>query len=363
MYCPIIKNKLNEIKGLRQAIKQTSLIQVKPIIELVGTKNQDINDFLNLLLDDTKVNGISDILKNTECFIDIPTYFPNQIFNDLSLTDHQVKYNFFLELSSKVKEAGCNDITPVISFDYSHETKMDSIRQNRVFARKIMQSFDNFAIRLFSSDLFKKEDLDIFWELYDFLPDKIEKATLIIEVSSSSIDYVIKNIEEITTQSNIKNIILAGESFADSQKFDTELGYTRSKNIHLLNFNKIKKRFSNTSFNYADFTITDKIQSSIDIDSEKGFLYYPFIKYTTEDGNLCTFTASNRGNYEQYGELCKKIIEQVRNFSVSHCDTCDFINSIASKSINDGFKAGSVWKYRMIAHYITTMRNLINTVC
>ncbi|WP_172202039.1 hypothetical protein [Campylobacter sp. RM16188] len=356
MYYPIIKNKLNEIKGLKQAL--TKPIEVNPIIELVNAKTQDIDDFLDTLLSG-KANGMLDIFQQKKCFVDIPTYFSNQFIGDLNLIDYQAKYNFFIKLSEKAKEANLKDIVPVISFEYSLRTRRESIRQNRIFARKIIEAFDDFAIRLFQSDLFKQEDLDIFWELYDFLPDGIEKATVIMDVSNSNMDYVINNIEEITKQCNVKKIILAGESLKDSQKADTEFSFARLKNIHLSNFNVINNKFSGIALGYADFTITDKIQSSIDIDGDKGFLYYPFIKYATEDGNLCTFTANNRGNYEQYKELCQKIVNEIRNFSTLHCETCAFIKDVVSDKI-ESFKSGNIWKHRMIAHYIVTMSNLIN---
>lgn len=277
------------------------------------------------------------------------------------MIDSQAKYNFFIKLAQKVKEVSCLEITPVISFEYSGETRRESIRQNRIFARKVMEAFNNFAIRLFPSDLFKEEDLSIFWELYDFLPDKVEKATVIIDVSNSSIDFVINNVEAIIRQSNVKKIILAGESLKDSQKLDTGLGFTRSANTHLSNFNRIKRKFPSTPFGYADFTITDKVQSSIDIDSEKGFLHYPFIKYTTEDGDLCTFTARNRGNYEQYRELCQRVTNEIGSFLSSHCGSCTFTKDVAMGNQHESFKAGGTWKYRMIAHHITTVSNLINT--
>ncbi|MGP1580421.1 MAG: hypothetical protein ACTTH5_05310 [Wolinella sp.] len=60
MYYPIIKNKLNEIKGLKQAVQQP--IKVKPIIELVNTRTQNVNDFLDIFLS-SKANGTLDILK------------------------------------------------------------------------------------------------------------------------------------------------------------------------------------------------------------------------------------------------------------------------------------------------------------
>ncbi len=357
MYHPIIKNKLNEIKGYKQV--ECSLKNM-PIIELTDIKTDDFETFFNQLFSDDRQNSIYGILRTKKCYIDLPAYLYNQIIDIFSLQNHKNKFDFFIKLNDIIKKKSLHPFTPVISFDYSHDTRRESYKQNISFAKKIIDHFDNFAIRIFTDSFFKDDDYNLLWQLYDFLPQEMEqKATLIIDIDKSTEKLSMDTIGELEKEGvKIKKIILSGEVLKNNDRLSTPFTYDRLHNKHLERFKIIVDSFRDKSiFNYSDYTLVDKIPSKIELEPDQGFLYYPFIKYTTEDGNICMFTADNKGDYKQYKELCEKVIREIRSFDEKHCSTCSFIKDVADGKI-EKFKAGSTWKYRMITHHITSMAKL-----
>lgn len=357
MYYPIIKNKLNELKGLEAVHSALNFI---PILEIVDCKYEDHEKFF-----DSFMSKISSTSKNKRIFIDLPTYTDNDALNMFELYYAQDKFNFLLTLEQYFISKGYMPFIPVISFDYSYASQRESYKENIKMVKKISAHFtDGFAFRVFSDSSFKNEDKDLISQSYAFLDeDIIEKCYLIIDCDKQTFSDTLPLIKELyDDEFPIKNIILAGEAYNGSIKKETEILCGRIENIQLKRVQYIKTQLSLhdihiDSINYADFSLLEKIQSKIEIDPDKGFLYYPFIKYTTEDGNLCMFTADTKGNYQQYEELCRRVMANIHSFSVTHCDTCQFISDVAAGSI-DSFKAGSVWKHRMITHHITALAML-----
>ncbi|MCG3662543.1 beta family protein [Aliarcobacter butzleri] len=346
MYQPILKNKLNELKGLDYVSLDKSL---NPIIELVDlNKKSTAEDIIKYLLE--KIPKIS---KNKNIYIDTPTYLYNELYDYLELGDIENKHNLFL----KIKEIFHKniDFTPVISFDYYYESEKKSYKENIKFFKKMMNDFDKLAIRIFANETFSSSDEILLSQIYDFLGDELENKhiTLIIEVSKKNKLEIFDLLKEITKEYKINQITLVGEAFNNDSRHSTKEVYDRIKNHHLINFLEIQKSF-NSNFVYADYTLVDKIPNKIEIDPEKGFLYYPFIKFTTEDGNMCYFSAESKGKYEQYKDLCTSIIKKITNYSLDHCSTCKFIKDV-SNGTEYKFRSGGTWKYRMIAHHISTM--------
>lgn len=346
MYQPILKNKLNELKGLNDVSFNKTF---EPIIELVDlNKKNTVEDIIKYLLE-----KIQDISKNKNIYIDIPTYLYNELYDYFELVDVTNKYNFFL----KIKEIFDKNIyfTPVISFDYSYESEKKSYKENIKFFKKMLNDFDNLAIRIFANETFSSSDEILLSQIYDFLGDELEDKhiTLIVEVSKKNKSKIFDVLKEITEEYKINQITLVGEAFNNDSRHPTLDVYDRIKNHHLINFLEIQKSFD-LNFVYSDYTLVDKIPNKIEIDPLKGFLYYPFIKFTTEDGNMCYFSAESKGNYHQYQDLSKLVISKIKNYSVKHCSTCQFIEDVAN-GIFPKFRAGSTWKYRMIAHHISTM--------
>lgn len=358
MYYSIIKNELNEIKAVKEV---DSLLPYTPIIELVSSKTDDLDAFFNSLFDITKQNSICSILKDKEVYIDIPSYLENEVINNFNLQSGSKKYNFFEKLNEIAIEKECEQIVPVISFDYFYNTQRKSNKENIEFFKKITNKFKKFAIRIYSNNIFKNNDNSLLWQLYDFMPDAMNKAILIIDIDNFTIDYAKDTIKEINNEFTINKIIFVGEVLKNTPRIKTDFSYDRLSNKHLENFNILKKDLDDLDLDieYADFTLTDKIPSKIEIDPDKGFLYYPFIKYTTEDGKICMFSAEEKGNYHQYQTLCEKIIEEIRGFNTLHCKACEFIQQVA-RGDKDKFRAGATWKYRMIAHHITSLSNLFS---
>ncbi|MDX4069151.1 beta family protein [Aliarcobacter skirrowii] len=346
MYQPILKNKLNELKGLNNVSLNKGL---NPIIELVDlNKKNTVENVIKYLME-----KISNISENKHIYIDTPTYLYNELYDYFGLEDIETKHKFFLEIK-KIFDKEI-DFTPVISFDYAYESEKKSYKENIKFFKKMLNDFDNLAIRIFANETFSSSDELLISQIYDFLGDELENKyiTLIIEVSKKNKSKVLSLLKEITEEYTINQITLVGEAFNNDSRHSTAEVYDRIKNHHLLNFLEIQKSL-NSEFVYADYTLADKIPSKIEIDPLKGFLYYPFIKFTTEDGNMCYFSAESKGRYEQYKSLCTSIIEKINNYSIEHCSTCKFIKDVSSGTI-DKFRAGSTWKYRMIAHHISTM--------
>jgi hypothetical protein len=357
MYYPIIKNKLNELKGLNDADPS---LDFTPIIELTDNKYETIEKFLDMF-----TSKISNILCSKNVFIDIPTYVSiNDVIEDFSLNNADTKYNFFLHIETYFKSKKFKEFSPVISFDYTYGNQRESYKENIKFVKKIINHFSTFAIRIFSDSSFKKDDIDLINQIYSFLGDEIQgKCTIIIDTDNHTVNEVIPVIKEITEEYSINQLIFAGEAFLIKNRSSTSYECSRINNHHFKRVKSFTQTFSDKdisvgSINYADYTLLDKIQSKIEIDPEKGFSYYPFIKYTTEDGNLCMFTADNKGDYEQYSELCIRIKKNIKHFSREHCTACAFIDDIALGIDGLKYKAGGTWKYRMISHHITSLAML-----
>lgn len=357
MYYPIIKNKLNELKGLESVNNAHNFI---PIIELVECKYDVPERFF-----DSFMSKIISTLNTKNVFFDLPSYIDNEVINIFNLNNAQNKFDFFTVLEDYFFQKHHQPFIPVISFDYSYGTQRECYKENLKFVKKISSHFTNgFAFRLFSDSSYKNDDKALINQAYAFLDeDIIKKCYIIIDCDEHTFSEVIPIVKELTEDYPMANLILAGEAFNGSTRKNTLISCDRIENYQLKRVLHMVHQFMlkdlpviNT--HYSDFTLLDKIQSKIEIDPDKGFLYYPFIKYTTEDGNLCMFTADVKGNYHQYEELCHRIKVNIKTFSREHCESCAFIDDVASKVADLKFKAGSTWKHRMIAHHITALSML-----
>lgn len=357
MYHPVIKNKLNELKGLNDV---NINLEFTPIIEMIDCKYDDI---MKMFVNTT--SKITSILKNKRVYIDLPTYVENEIIDIADMENSEDKIEFFKTLDAYFKTEKFKDYIPVISFDYNYRTKKKSYKENISFINLIIENFDSFALRLFTNaDTYLDDDFALIKEMYNTFKDYDfkNKVTFIFDVDKTNISKVSETLNFILSKHKIIKLILVGEAYNNKSRMRTTYNFDRIKNHHLERVENLKKEFLSNidQVEYADFALLDKIPSKIEIDPEKGFLYYPFIKFTTEDGNLCMFTADEKGNYEQYQELCKRIIHEMRTFSTAHCSTCQFINDVAAGD-HSKFKAGATWKYRMIAHHITSMSELFKS--
>lgn len=357
MYYPIIKNKLNELKGLEAV---SNALDFTPIIELVECKYEDPERFF-----ESFTSKIISTLNTKNVFFDLPTYTDNEVIDRLQLNNAQYKFDFFSLLEGYFDQKHYKPFRPIISFDYSNGNQRECYKENLKFVKKISSHFsDGFAFRLFSDSSYKNDDRALINQAYAFLDeDIIKKCSIIIDCDEHTFSEVLSIVKELTEDYPMSNLILAGEAFNGSLRRTTDLPCDRIGNHQLKRLEYIKthlalKELPVVYVNYADFTLLDKIQSKIVIDPDKGFLYYPFIKYTTEDGNLCMFTADAKGNYHQYEDLCQRIRINIKTFSREHCESCAFIDNVASKVDDLKFKAGSTWKYRMIAHHITALSML-----
>lgn len=355
MYHPVIKNRLNELKGLG-AVNSTAITE--PIIELIDCKYDEFDKFMDM--DFNKTNGY---LKENKCFIDLPSYVDNQVINMFELNSPEKKFDFFVLIQSYFLKKGFKAFTPVISFDYSYRSERRSNRQNIKLIRKIEEHFDNFAIRIFADYSYKNQDIDLLGQVYAFYDDDLaERCHLIFDIDQYTMEHAFNFSKELVEDNLTKNIILLGEPFNNKHRTKTEHKCDILDNLHIKRLKYFNEHIETDNiFQYGDFTITDKVQSKLVLEEGQGFLYYPFINYTTPDGNMCKFTASTRGNYEQYEDLCKTVVSKVKNFSSQHCKACKFINDVSNKLDGLKFKAGSTWKYQMISHHITMMSKLYQT--
>lgn len=352
MYYPVIKNKLNELKGLGDV---KSNIASTPIFELVDCKYDDLNKFITHSF--SKTNGY---LKENNCFIDIPTYTKNSVYEMYELNQPSSKFDFFVAIEDYFNSNGYKSFTPIISFDYNHKSIRSSIRKNIQFVKLIAEYFDNFAIRMFSDYSYKNDDINLADQVLSFYGDEIlERCHFIFDTDSDTFSHAFNFAKELEEDELFTNIILLGESFNNKSRLKRENQHDILENLQIKRVDYFKEHLSDKfNIEYADYTITDKIQSKIELEEGQGFLYYPFINYTIENGNQCKFTAAEKGNYEQYEGLCQDIIKEISNFSSSHCEACEFIQNIANGEDGLKFKAGATWKYRMIAHHITMMAKL-----
>jgi len=348
MYHPVIKNKLNELKGLG-SVKHT--IQTKPIIELVECKYDNIDKFF-----DNTFTKTQEYLANNECFIDLSQYTNNDVIGMFELDDAQKKYNFFIQLRKYFESKEYKPFTPVISFDYSHETQRKSFRDNIKLIRKIESNFEHFAIRIFSDATYISNDVDLLSQIFAFYDDELE-CDIILDTDKLTTQPSLDIVKNLTNEKIQNNLILIGECFFNEHRIKTDGMCDHIKNHHLERFNYFCNSVSGANLSYADYTLTTKIQSKLELEEGQGFLYYPFLNYTNSDGSMCKFTADTKGNYHQYQELCQRVIANVSDFSVSHCDTCRFIQDVANDDI-EKFKSGGTWKHRMISHHITSMAHL-----
>ena len=356
MYYPIIKNKLNELKGIN-AVNLTQ--QFIPIFELIDNKFDNLEKIF-----DSFTSKVDTLLKNRSVYIDIPTYLNNNLYKSFNLNNSQSKFDFFKSLETYFKNKNYKNFIPIISFNYSHDTDTTNYKENLRFVRYITEYFDQFAFRIFSDSSYESNDEYLINSIYSLMGRKLLRASLIIDYEHSEFNKLIPLLKDISKECKIKTLIIAGEAFNNSIKNKhNAYGCGRIKNIHLSHFNNLKVtimkyKLAIDTIHYSDFSLLDKIQHKLEIKQDKGFLYYPFIKFTTEDGNMCMFTANEKGNYVQYEDLCSVVITNIKTFDPKHCSTCRFIHDIHNQVPSLKFKAGSVWKYRMIAHHITALSKL-----
>ena len=95
MYHPVIKNKLNELKGLNDV---NINLEFTPIIEMIDCKYDDI---MKMFVNTT--SKITSILKNKRVYIDLPTYVENEIIDIADMENSEDKIEFFKTLDAYFK--------------------------------------------------------------------------------------------------------------------------------------------------------------------------------------------------------------------------------------------------------------------
>lgn len=349
MYHPVVKNKLNELKGIGAL---ETAVQTKPIIELIECKYEEITKFF-----DKTFSKMDSYLRYHESFIDLSQYVSNEVITMFELDDAQKKCDFFLQLKEYFTYQGYKPFTPVVSFDYSHETQRKSFRDNIKLVSKIGHEFGHFSIRIFSDSTYINSDADLLGQIFAFYDDELT-CDLIIDTDKTTTQSALDVVKNFTNTEMKNKIILIGECFFNEHRIKTDNKCDHIKNHHLERFRYFLENVPGANIAYGDYTLTTKYQSKLELEEGQGFMYYPFLNYTNSDGSMCKFTADTLGNYHQYQELCRRVIENIPDFSIEHCSTCKFIEDVANDLI-DKFKSGGTWKHRMIAHHITSMARLI----
>lgn len=347
MYYPVLKNKLNEIKALKNAYNKDTMI---PIIEIVETKKDIEEEFIDNLL-----KSFPEGMKRF--YFDIASYLDNhEIYEKFDLLDEEMRFNFIKNIYTKSKAMGMDPV-PVISFYYLNGTKKEAFRENIRLVKRMEREFDEFVIRLYPNQAFGTADGELIMSLYDFYEDELcSKVTMIIDTTSISDKGIVDAINFIHNKMHIDGFVLVGETIKGVNG-NKNGKYKHLKNNHLERFNKIKKDCSDSFIEYGDFSILDKKPSPLEIDPDKGFAYFPYIKYTEPDGSICMFTAKEAGKYYQYKDVATNVSLH-KGFSKDHCPTCTFIQKVSAGEV-DKFKSGSVWKHRMITHHMVMMSELL----
>jgi len=266
--------------------------------------------------------------------------------------------DYFIDIASAHE-----NIIPVINSDYNYDNKKLSFK----YAKKLFKKFEKVAIKINGiKDIFIRENfenillsviddyenLDVFLDI-DFAYNYTREQ--MIEYFGNAINYFLDEIDD-----EIRTFIISGSivkvSSIGLDDFHAEDRCNTIKNNMLLAYYELKKIFPELNIKYSDYTIDEKYMF---IDDIGGGNFYPAVKYTKNNGDICIYKSPNITEFKDYIKIAK-MIESETFFSKSHCCGCEYISDIAN-SRTDGKGTGnpSTWKTRMMCHHVETMYKLL----
>jgi len=261
-------------------------------------------------------------------------------------------YELFIE-AKKIQ----NNFIPVIDDTYNFDNKKIVFS----YFKKMITEFDKIAIKINGLDpLIIPDNI----ENMLFLIDDMSKITFILDIEQTfnktenemfklfknSIDYIHE-----TISNDIKNFVISGSLIETSSKNHISIEEAEEcfliQNKLLSVYYKLKDYYPDLELIYSDYTIDEKHKFKDDDINVRQF--YPSIKYTKKDGNICIYKSNKINNFDKYKELCKLIVKNP-DFIPNHCDGCETIQEC---SINRKGSPSS-WKTKMITHHITTINEI-----
>jgi hypothetical protein len=200
-----------------------------------------------------------------------------------------------------------------------------------------------------------------------FFVDDMKKIKFLLDIEKSykysqvemlslfknAINYIRENISD-----EINNFIITGSLIEISSK--NHIAYTDNDNEcfkiknNLYNcYLELKKHYPEINIYYSDYTIDEKyIFKNDDIEVRS---FYPSIKYTIKNGDICVFKSNNLSSFDAYKYLCSHITS-LKEFNSNHCHGCQKI----SECKISGGGAPASWKSEMMIHHIERFNEIIN---
>ena len=252
------------------------------------------------------------------------------------------------------------NIIPIIDDSYNFENKKITF----TYFKKIINMFKQIIIKINGIDpliipdnlesmLFFMENMNNIVFLLDIEKSYKYSENEIFEKFKEAIIYIRENISDEITKFIITGSLIEVSSKNHIAYIDNNNECFKIKNNLYQAWIKLSGYFNNLNINYSDYTIDEKhVFKDEDIDVRS---FYPSIKYTTKNGDICVFKSNNLREFNDYQILCSYIVK-LPDFDANHCYGCSEINRCSI----EGGGAPASWKTNMITHHIERFNEIIN---
>lgn len=327
-YNPILKYKETiDIKAFNQA----NIDSIVPIVELFQENKKDLNKidknkkfYLNILFEQN-----IDFIKTIDIYIEIKITHPN--------------------------------IIPIIDDSFTFRNKKNAMKS----MKKLLAHFDSIAFKMNGIDNYYMSDI---FENLLLMVNDYSKVTMILDIDSAykhTVSHLVNKyssaIDKIKDiEIDINNFVLAGAIITVSSMgySDFNGGCVVVQNKLLKAFYEISKIYQEESIFYGDYTIDEKhVFTDEDVIVTT---FYPFIKYTNVNGDICVYRSESKNDHDQYPLIAKAIINSHSDYLEVHCSGCAYIGTI-SRGEGSGNSTGApgTWKQNMMTHHLTTLAKIL----
>lgn len=317
--------------------------------------------------DKLEININDDITPLIELFqeekIQMSRISENKSFFCSILTERNLEFDTAVEMYIEAKNYHKN-LIPVINSDYKYTSisKKDLVKS----AKKLYANFDSVALKINGvKSFYLPDELETILLLRDNLQDmtvfldidfafKHEYASM-IKIFSKAMDAVHNKLDDA-----ISNFVLCGSivsvSSSGLKTFDGDQEFNIRKNELLKVFHALSGTYSEYNLKYGDYTIDEKNMFTDDVG---GGTFFPSVKYTDENGDICIYKSEERNEFDKYKKIANLISER-EDYDKEHCLGCGYIDSIITENAG-GKNTGSpsTWKYNMMAHHMRRMIQIL----
>jgi len=323
----------------------------------------DIKSYIDLDMDNKDITPLIELFQIEN--IEMKKIAQQKPFYLSILVDNNMRFKTAVEVYIEALKFHTN-IIPVINSDYNYDSKKDTFKA----AKKLFKTFDKIALKVNGIDqLYIRENLenillsivDDYKKIEIFLDiDYAYKHTTnsMVEYFSDAIDYFLDEIDDDILNFSIAGSIVKVSSIGLGSFEDSEDGCNYIHNHLLGAYHILKDKYKKLNIKYSDYTIDEKHMFTDDMNG--GGSFYPSVKYTLENGNICIYKSRELSEFGKYIDIAK-IIHNRADYSSTHCTGCKYVNDIVLGNTNGkGTGNPSTWKTNMISHHIIRLSELLS---